>query len=665
MRLALACLAISLCLGRASAQYVSEEIRVVEILERTQSGDPLAAEAAWKDFDRWASGQTDPVATLGTVRRQLKGIPLPAFDDAMARLKQGSQPGRMGAIQRDLSQILERLGSGEEILARDAMEDFEVWLIEARGEAEALLEAGRGEAPGRGYARAKERLAQAKRAREAEESVEGGDALKLRLMMADIGSHEGERAGKGREALAGWGWEAPELVRGLLEPWCGHVDGAVAAAARAAWRDLELVAKWRPVLGVFDTLAIPSVRNAFRVVLVRDQLPDFPGDADGALQQAWQLESSRRMSAVLLDDGTVRRGLIDFTVVAFEPFAAAKDRPATLGDFWRAALGVRWLLERCRHPEALETLRRLDSLGAASFADDKPDDLARRLLRFGADFLLQQVAGRVSDRVGADVWPRLAALPFDDCRRRAAGELERLRRIAAGEREWHPAETNEIAGWPGSKQVDYWLWNLLRGESERLANGQLGSFILAIDSADAGSGEPLAGLASVPWDAVPALIDALADSTPTGQWIGDRRLLVSDAVRFPLRRLLNGVVPLSWDPRRDSWEDPGDAFQDLQARARERFALLDGLNEGERRWESWRLAGCPPEDFVLEADPALCIDKAWSRISTVEGRRRDLQLLTLRKKLAKAPREKLEALIHSTQGGLRELVQEALDEQGK
>jgi hypothetical protein len=589
------------------------------------------------------------------------------------------------APSRALEAILDRLGDESPAVFSGAMVDLEAWLRRKVGDRRSLLVAaddGASAVRKAGVKKALERLAGAEKAEATEAAARSGAPLSLLVHLRAASVEFSVQGPESRKVLEKWGMSDPETVSVLLEGYLGHLDSDIARVARELTLGLRDFVRWRPVLKSFDALGIPSISGAKRVLMSeneRARLPEMPALPGKTRVCAWLLPEGRQRGQFLDDDGCLRsgpRGTMDDFVTTFDIWAYKhpEESDAPQGgalQLWRAVLYARWKFELGRLYDGVACLRAASDIASASWPTDSMEALAARVLRTGADFLLRQAKeAQPRESVASIMWKRLGALPFEDCRKVALPELERLKRVEEGEKRWGLVRTLADAdALPLGERVDYWIWRVLERESGLLAEGKPASFIEALSGEGPDCGEPMAGLARLPWEAVPFLIEALDDATLTAQWVGDRRVRVSDAVRFALSNHLGGrAVPRTWDQRANTgWRDETEKVEEVKSRASAAWTRYSGMTAEGRAWSMWRDAGCNASDWVLERDPVLCLDKSWAQVTALEEgtRRREIQTKKLRNALSRAPEQKLQALLSTTTGELRDVVQSALDERGQ
>lgn len=572
------------------------------------------------------------------------------------------------ALARELDPILERLGTPDPGHGTDAMRMLEWWLSHAKADARSIFEPERPNASGRwqaGREKALKRLEEAELAWKCEAEATDGDPKRaFDLLRGAAGGREEDA-----EAIARWAGVDAKALRDLVVGYRGHLESSIAAYASELTPKLEKIEEWKPVLDAFAQLGIPSVRGAERVQ-VKSPIQShtkIPVASFDSCLHAWRLEKQKGdCQLILLDDGTIRvetRGSqpSDFSheLMSYSYNTTKPTYPGGSSGFWRAGLFARWAFERGRLTEALYCLDAARGIAEDTWLRSGPTQWADDVLRTGADFLLAQAASRVVAYPAADtLWNRLEALPFDACKAVARPELNRIKReLATYERHQKLGEKGDDMS--PAEQAEYYSLSLLWSASD-LRNVGKGSDFL--ESLERDGPIPMQCLLALRWTAVPALLSALGDDTPTAQWIGDRRLTLDDAARFLLNQILGPTVPLHWDPMTNTWLDMEETSEATRARVEAFWKRLEPLDDRGRTIEVWKTMGSPANAWALKRIPDLALEPAWRALPPeLESRRRAVEILRLVRNLSEAPREKLEALLKDSEGDLRCVVQQALD----
>lgn len=644
-----------------------------EIPEKTlrecASRDPFTSYLALKEVDEWAArAGVDAKAVLGGMRKTAEGELLLGIDEALDHLAReaGATPPAPRVAEERFGGLLDRIASTDPTTAQWALREFDHFCKRSPKTVRAVMEGrreGAGERRLEGIRQALERLDQWESSWALEEGAKSPDEIRIKRMLV------GDEEPKGERPLEQWSRTEPEKALALLKPWRKHADREVAAIANRVCEPLDELSDWFVVSRRLDLLGMPSVRELLRRQVKRPAgatLPRFLGRGDDGDVGCWSIGMERAGRAVLLDDGSIRilpayQGRSFFGEIRDWTDTRSRE-PATYDadGFWQAALYGHWCLQLRRIPEAGACFDAARAAAAVTFPGDTPDQLAGRALRLGADRLLRAARdGCGSEELTVELWKRIAALPFEDCRALAVPALEGFHRQEELSKKWAQMAPGDRAKLAAGDRVEEAFWALAESGSPFLKSSGPSALSKEIARADAESPEPFARVASCGLEAIPFLIEKLDDRTPVEIPRGELRARACDAALLLLHSLLR--MPLPATPAADApWLDLAAPAADVKRDLKALWNRLAPLDEGARYAALYREGSRAAEEWLLRHDPAACAADALKALPP-EGRARILGARRIVGLMSEAPADKLAALRDASEGELRELAEHAIE----
>jgi hypothetical protein len=590
---------------------------------------------------------------------------------AMACASVAQAPGGASRLPvAELDDLLQRLGSGDPAIRAYAAQDLDDWILEAGEEAKGRVEdraAAHNPKLSQGIEKALTRIEEVGRPLALQKAAVKGDELRAWTLLEGMASQDQMLARKSSWEMECWICTDVEKVQRLVEGYGTHPRVKIAMAARATLAKAGGLMPRLSMLKSFDLLGIPSVAGSRRVALEGDAgLPRMPGCVPEASPGGWMINEKSITPRVLFDDGCVRvgRGTLDtqsfiYAAKLYLASDSAQPQDRLAENFWRAALFGRWALELRRFEDAVLCFEAATRYAKQAWPTEGEDAHAEHILRMGADFLMRQSEEPYSDEaVDRDLWRRLAALPYPECRARAAGELEAIQRGDALAEKWDRFDLPDIEKLSVPERVPFWVQRMTRESWPGEGDSRPGDILGFLGSATYFSAPAAGSLAALGDESIPALIEELDNNTVLRSAAARRRIRVRDVcllllkyrqcLPIEIRTDVNGLWPATDFDFASAKRDLGNIS-----------ARLAGLGPVERRLELMRLGNLEARDWLLENDPATCAAEVFKGLPE-DSRRRALTLRRIETALAKAPAEKLKALRDSPESELREAAARAL-----